>query len=103
MGWPVAASQSCAVLSALPVGTALPSGPKATATTSSWCLMRRPDGPAGGRRPRAAPCVGAGRRDRLAVGAEGHGVDRALVFQGRPVGCADGERPRARRSRRRRR
>ena len=33
MGWPVAASQSLAVLSSLPVRTVLPSGLNATATT----------------------------------------------------------------------
>ena len=33
MGWPVAASQSRAVLSSLPVSTALPSGLNATAQT----------------------------------------------------------------------
>ena len=44
MGLPVAASQSRAVLSSLPVRTVLPSGLNATAVTASWCARGGPMG-----------------------------------------------------------
>ena len=61
MGWPVAASQSRAVLSSQPVRTVLPSGLNATA--ADRVLVRPGEGRWAGRwpRPRAAP---SGRRCR---------------------------------------
>ena len=44
IGWPVAASQSRAVLSELPVRTVLPSGLNATAATVPWCPRGGPMG-----------------------------------------------------------
>ena len=51
MGLPVAASQSRAVLSELPVRTALPSGLNATADDRVLVRQGWPDGLAGGRVP----------------------------------------------------
>ena len=55
MGRWVAASQSRAVLSLLPVRMVLPSGLNATAMTSPSCADGRSDGLAGGGVPEPAP------------------------------------------------
>ena len=97
MGWPVAASQSRAVLSSLPVRTVLPSGLNATACDRALVRQGRPDGLAGGGVPEPRRLVLAAGEDGLAVGAERHGHDRALVRQGRPDGLAGGGVPEPRR------
>ena len=86
MGRPVAASQSRAVLSPLPVRTALPSGLNATAIDRALVRQGRPDGPSRRRVPEPRRLVIAAGEDGLAVRAERHGRDRALVRQGRPDG-----------------
>ena len=72
MGLPVAASQSRAVMSSLPVSTALPSGLNATADTR-LVLQWWPDGLAGGGVPEPRRVVMAACEYGLAVGAERHG------------------------------
>ena len=74
MGRPVAASQSRAVLSSLPVRTALPSGLNATAVTVPWCARGGPMGRPRGRVPEPRRLVIAAGEDGLAVGAERHGT-----------------------------
>ena len=77
MGWLVAASQSRAVLSSLPVRTVLPSGLKATARTAVSMPEGRADGLAGRRVPEPRRPVAAPGEDGLAVGAERHGENGA--------------------------
>ena len=96
MGLPVAASQSRAVLSSLPVTTALPSGLNATALTAP-CAPVAVRWACRWSRPRAGRSVLAAGEYGLAVGAERHGRDRALVFQWRPDGLAGGGVPEPRR------
>ncbi len=79
MGLPVAASQSRAVLSQLPVSTVLPSGLNATAQTDPPVHHWWPDGLAGGGVPEPRRLVVAAGEYGLAVGAECHGRDPALV------------------------
>ena len=83
IGWPVAASQSRAVLSLHPVRTVLPSGLNATRMTAPrWCRGLA-DGPAGGGVPEPRRAVVAAGEDGLAVGAEGGGIDRTFVGEDR--------------------
>ena len=86
MGWPVAASQSRAVLSELPVSTVLPSGLNATAMTGPDA--KGAEGPARRRVPEPRRLVLAPGEHGLAVGAERHRNDRALMRQGWPEGLA---------------
>ena len=83
MGRAVAQSQRRAVWSRLPVKTDLPSGLKATAMTEPRCVERLADLLAGGRVPQPGRVVHAAGHQRLAVGAEGHGEDPALMEERR--------------------
>ena len=88
MGLPVAASQSRAVLSTLPVTMVLPSGLNATAATSVLVWPSSvADGLAGGGVPEPRRPVVAAGDEALAVGAERHG-DRPSP--GVAIGVADG-------------
>ena len=97
MGRPVAASQSRAVLSSLPVSTVLPSGLNATAADRGLMRQGRAEGPARRRVPEPRRLVLAPGEHGLAVGAERHGQDRALMRQGEPDGLAGRRVPEPRR------
>ena len=97
MGWPVAASQSRAVLSQLPVRTVLPSGLNATDMHRVRMRQGLADGLAGGGVPEPRRLVPAPGEDGLAVGAERHGPDRARMLQGLAEGLAGGGVPEPRR------
>ena len=89
MGWSVAASQSRAVLSSLPVRTVLPSGLNATARTLSRCRMGSPERVARSPRPRACAVLSLPPvRSGLAVGAEAPRTQTpvARCCSGRPMG-----------------
>ena len=91
----MAASQSRAVLSSLPVRTVLPSGLNATALTVALMRQGWADGLAGGGVPEPRRPVRAPGQDGLAVGAERHGHDLALMRHGLAEGLARRRRPRA--------
>ena len=76
MGWPVSASHSRIVLSALPETMRCPSGLKATLFTAPVWPVR--GWPVFGSHSRRV-CVGAAGNDAMPVGAERHTVHRALV------------------------
>ena len=95
-----------------PVRRVRPSGLKATAPTFAGCTKRLADGLARGGLPEPDRAVVAGDRDGAAVGAVGHGMDRAgmLAADPRAGGAAAatprgsaGRRARGRRRRRGRR
>ena len=97
---PVAASHSRAVLSSLAAsGRVLPSGLKATAQTAPSCPVRAGRWACRWPRPTAAPSVVRCRsRQRLAVGAEGHGNGRRpRAPWASPMGRAGGRVPQPRR------
>ena len=89
MGLPVAASQSRAVLSSLPVSTALPSGLNATARpcpgAPGWARWV-----AGGGVPEPRRVVIAAGEYGLAVGAERHGPTPPCCVKRWPDGLAGG-------------
>ena len=97
MGWPVAASQSRAVLSQLPVSDGLAVGAERHGTDSTLMLHGRPDGLAGGRVPEPRRLVHAAGEDGLAVGAERHRSDSVLVLHRQADGLAGGRVPEPRR------
>ena len=77
-GWPVAASHSRTVLSALPEASRVPSGLNATLyTVLGVAGQRLADGLAGGRVPQPHRVVGAAGGEPGAVGAERHAGHRA--------------------------
>ena len=89
IGWPVAASQSRAVLSELPGRIVLPSGLNATEDHRARMRQGWADGPAGGGVPEPRRLVPAPGEDRLAVGAERHGGHPGRMRHGlaeRPAG-----------------
>ena len=76
-GWPVAASHSRTVLSALPEAIRVPSGLNATLDTASGVAGQRlADGLAGGRVPQPHRLVVTAGDDARAVGAERHAGHR---------------------------
>ncbi len=94
---PVAASQSRAVRSELPVSTVLPSGLNATALTAAWCFKRRADRVAGSvsqirAEPSALPVITV-----LPSGRNATVVNDGLMRQGpADQGTGRRRRPRAR-------
>ena len=94
MGRPVAASQSRAVLSWLPVRMVLPSGLNATDMTRHLDASGAGRWAGRWRHPRAAPCPCAPGEDRLAVGAERH-ADLASMAEGSDRSAGRWRRPRA--------
>ena len=80
---PVVASQRFAVPPlTCPLKIDLPSGLKATAVAHVLTIENQPEGLAGVGIPEPHRVVATGGEKGLAVGAEGHGHDRALMHQG---------------------
>ena len=86
MGWPVAASQSRAVLSCAPGEHGLAVGAERHGLDRALMRQGEAEGPARRRVPEPRRLVLAPGEHGLAVGAERHGHDRALMRQGRPRG-----------------
>ncbi len=79
-GWPVSASHSRTVWSALPEAMRLPSGLNATLVTASvWPVSGWPIGLAGVGVPQPHRVVGTAGGDPLAVGAKRHAEHRVRV------------------------
>ena len=98
MGWPVAASQSRAVPSSLPVRTALPSGLNATARTVASMPQGGAEGLAGGRVPEPRRAVRSSPvRTVLPSGLNATRLTPTLVPQGLAEGLAGGRVPEPRR------
>ena len=93
MGWPVAASQSCAVPSSTAGKDGLAVGAERRAPETALMLQRQTDGLASGRVPEPRRAVVTRGEDDPAVGTEHGRIDMAVMRQGRTDGLASGHVP----------